>query len=385
MHGIICPRFIHFNTALNVLPRVRNHKLNYKTMFLLFSVLLYFMVFDYYLIILMPSWFFNVKIFNKHRISFFISFSKISHQCIFNSALCGFKILRVFFIHFYYLCLCYCDIFSLWCVILHLVLSLDVHPNPGPFHSNNQYYDGFLSFCNWNLNSLFKDDFQRISLLEAHNVSYNYDIISLCETSLNEDVRVPENILPGYKFYSCDFPGGTRSGGVGIFYKETLPLRIRHDLSFDECIVSELIFGHKKIFFTILYRNPECKAHTPGFENFLVNLENLYLKIKNENPFVVFFTGDFNGHSQSWYPDGDTNAEGVLLDNLFCDLNLTQLISEATHFMRDDCKPSCIDLIITDQPNIVLESGTRHSLDPFVKHEIIFCKLNFKIPLYRNM
>ena len=48
--------------------------------------------------------------------------------------------------------------------------------------------------------------------------------------------------------------------------------------------------------------------------------------------------------------------------------------------MRDDCKSSCIDLIITDQPNIVLESGTRHSLDPYVKHEIVFCKLNFKIP-----
>ena len=37
----------------------------------------------------------------------------------------------------------------------------------------------------------------------------------------------------------------------------------------------------------------------------------------------MFFTGDFNAHSHAWYPDGDTNAEGVLLD-LFSDLNLTQ-------------------------------------------------------------
>ena len=88
--------------------------------------------------------------------------------------------------------------------------------------------------------------------------------------------------------------------------------------------------------------------------------------------------------TQAWWPDGDTNAEGVLLDNLFSELSLTQLISEPTHFMRDDCKPSCIDLILTDQPNIVLDSGVRPSLDPTVKHQITFCKINFKIPPLPN-
>ena len=70
----------------------------------------------------------------------------------------------------------------------------------------------------------------------------------------------------------------------------------------------------------------------------------------------------------------------VLLDNLFSDLNLTQIISEPTHFFNDYCKPSCIDLIVTDQPNIVMVSGVRDSLDVTVKHKIIFCKINFKIP-----
>lgn len=92
----------------------------------------------------------------------------------------------------------------------------------------------------------------------------------------------------------------------------------------------------------------------------------------------MFFTGDLNGHSQSWYREGDTNAEGLKLDNLFS--NLTKMISEPTHFMRDTCKPSCIDLTFTDQPNLVLESGVRGSLDQSVKHQIIFCKINFKIP-----
>ena len=42
--------------------------------------------------------------------------------------------------------------------------------------------------------------------------------------------------------------------------------------------------------------------------------------------------------------------------------------------------PSCIDLIVTDQPNIVLDSGGHPSLYQTVKHQILFCKIHFKIP-----
>ena len=186
--------------------------------------------------------------------------------------------------------------------------------------------------------------------------------------------------MPGYKFHSCNHPDGNRSGGVGIFYKESLPLKIREDLSFNECIVCELIFGHKHIFFTILYRNPKDKANSAEFKSFLENLENLHEKIKTQKPYAMSFTGDFNAHSQTWYLEGDTNPEGVALDTLFSDLNLTQMISEPTHIMRDTTNPTCIDLIVTDQPNLVLDSGVRDSLDVTVKHKIVFCKINFKIP-----
>jgi len=57
---------------------------------------------------------------------------------------------------------------------------------------------------------------------------------------------------------------------------------------------------------------------------------------------------------------------------------------EPTHFMREECKPSCIDLILTDQPNVVMDSGVRPSLDPTVKHQITFCKINFKFPPLPN-
>ena len=273
---------------------------------------------------------------------------------------------------------CY-EMKTVWIFSLLLLLSYDIHPNPGP-RISNEFSSGFLSFCNWNLNTLSKDNFCRVSLLEAHNTIHNYDIISLCETSLSDEVQIPENLLPGYLYHPLNHPDGRKSGGVGIFYKESLPLRVRTDLCFDECLVCEIKFARKKIFFTVFYRNPEHKANSIGFETFFENFEQLYHKIYQEKPYASFFTGDVNGHTQAWYPEGDTNSEGSALDELFSSLSLSQIINEPTHFFRDDCAPSCIDIILTDQPNLVLHSGVRPSLDPAVKHHITHCKLNFKIP-----
>ena len=73
-------------------------------------------------------------------------------------------------------------------------------------------------------------------------------------------------------------------------------------------------------------------------------------------------------------------TERAKLVEHFSKLSLSQIIDEPTHFFRDDCAPSCIDIILTDEPNLVFDSGVRPSLDPAVKHNITFCKLNSKIP-----
>ena len=44
----------------------------------------------------------------------------------------------------------------------------------------------------------------------------------------------------------------------------------------------------------------------------------------------MFFTGDFNAHSQNWWPDGNTNNEGIAIDNLLSALDLNQIICEPT-------------------------------------------------------
>ena len=231
----------------------------------------------------------------------------------------------------------------------------------------------------WNLNSLAKDNFERIRLIEAHNALFKYALISICETSLNDSVELPETLINDYTFVSANNPANVRHGGVGLFFKNSLPVIVRTDLSFDQSIVIEIKFGRKKIFFIVLYRNPAFSHNSLEFQVFLLNFKKLHSKIQCENPFATFYTGDFNAHSQLWWHDGDTNPEGIEIENLFTSLGLSQIISEPTNF-EPNKNPSCIDLIATDQPNLILDCGTRASLDTYCHHQILYCRVNFKIP-----
>ena len=189
---------------------------------------------------------------------------------------------------------------------------------------------------------------------------------------------IQQNYLNDYTFVHANNPANTRRGGVGLFYKNSFPVVVRNDLSFDETIVVEIKFGRKKFF--LLFCIEVLLLIIPlEFLAFLSNFRNLYSKIKAENPFVMFFTGDYNAHSQFVWPDGDTTPEGTEIENLFTSLGLSQLICEPTN-VEANKNPSCIDLVITDQPNLILDCGTRASLDSYCHHQIIYCKVNFRIP-----
>ena len=75
----------------------------------------------------------------------------------------------------------------------------------------------------WNVNSLAKDNFQRVRLIEAHNSIFNYNLISICETSLNDSVELPETLINDYTFVPANHPANTRRGGVGLFLKILFP------------------------------------------------------------------------------------------------------------------------------------------------------------------
>ena len=236
-----------------------------------------------------------------------------------------------------------------WLLIILILLLNDIQLNSGPTSENE-----LLKFMTWNL---AKDNFQRLNLIEATNSIFDYDLISINETSLNDTVELPETLLDDYTFVLANNTANTRHGGVGLFYKNSLPVIVRNDLSFDESIVVELKFVRKKILFKILYRSPAFNHSIAEFQTFLSNFKQLYRSIKSENPLAMFFAGDLNAHSQMWWSEGNTTPEGVVIEDLFTSLGLHQLICEPTNFETNK-NPSCIDLVVTDQSILVLDSGT---------------------------
>ena len=69
-------------------------------------------------------------------------------------------------------------------------------------------------------------------LLKLTTPFFNYDLISVSETSLNDSVELPEPLLNEYTFLPADNPTNTRRGGVGLFYRNSLPVVVSNDLSF---------------------------------------------------------------------------------------------------------------------------------------------------------
>ena len=76
-----------------------------------------------------------------------------------------------------------------------ILLSGGVETNPGP---------DALSFCSWNLNSIISHDFLRISLLEAYNSVFSYDLIGIVETHIDSTGDEDKLALDGYRFIKVE-------------------------------------------------------------------------------------------------------------------------------------------------------------------------------------
>ena len=157
--------------------------------------------------------------------------------------------------YFYATCLICHTLHLQWTTYQTILRSGDIETNPGPEHST-------FNFCSWNLNSICAHNFTRVSLIEAYNSVYNYDLIGIVETHLDSTVDESKLDLTGYSFLKSNHPNNVRRGGVGLYMKDSFPAKSRPDLAtLPECIVCEVQLDKKKYFFVILYRSPRL---SPG-------------------------------------------------------------------------------------------------------------------------
>ena len=114
--------------------------------------------------------------------------------------------------------------------------------------------------------------------------------------------------------------------------------------------------GGKLCGFVSLYHPPNQSQD--DFESFANNFELNIDAVTANNPFLTVVLGDFNIKTNFWFKGDKTSYEGSKIDAITLQFGL-QLINEPTHLVADSS--SCIHLIFTSQPNLVMGSKV-HSL-----------------------
>ena len=162
-----------------------------------------------------------------------------------------------------------------WLCSCLIILSGDVEVNPEPKNSVSER----LSICHWNLNSISTHDYSKLLLLKTYISLLKFDIICLSETYLDSTVPFDDDNLAisGYNLIRSDHPSNTKRGGVCLYYKKCLPLRVLNISCLKEYLNFELKIGDKSCNFIALYRSRSQSQD--DFEtssgNFGITLETL--------------------------------------------------------------------------------------------------------------
>ena len=116
----------------------------------------------------------------------------------------------------------YTTVITLLYIFVRWLCYGDIELNPGP----KKLKKNSRSVCHWNLNSLSAHNFSKLTQLKAYISMYKHDFICLSETYL--DSSTPDRLLKidGYILVRADHPNNIKRGGVCIYYKESLPVRV---------------------------------------------------------------------------------------------------------------------------------------------------------------
>ena len=221
----------------------------------------------------------------------------------------------------------------------------DIELNPGP----RKLKENNLSICHWNLNSITAHNFSKLTQLKAYISTYKHDFICLSETYL--DSSIPDNLIgiEGYNLVRADHPDNIKGGGVCIYYKESLPVRVNPLHNLKEALLLEMIHKNNKVLVSVIYRSPS--QNNCEFESFVTKFDYLLSEINKCKPSLAVITGDFNARSPAWWTKDVHNTEGSKLFSLTCANDFSQLINEPTHIQTNSS--SCIDLVFTKSAKFI--------------------------------
>ena len=132
-----------------------------------------------------------------------------------------------------------------------------------------------------------------------------------------------------------------------------------------------------------------CLYHPPSqsskkFESFSANFEHLLSDSNVRKSSISLTLGNFEARSTCWWFNDIDSAKETKLFWLSTSNGFHQIIIEPMHTQRNSS--SCINLIFTDQPRLVIINSVQASLHSSCHYQIIHCTLNPNIvyPLLIN-
>ena len=267
-------------------------------------------------------------------------------------------------------------------IILLILKSGDVHPNPGPPPSESSdscssSFDlyNFLNLPN-HLSTIHYNVQSIANKLDTLIAEFSYfDIMSFSETWLHNEVSSNELLFPSFHPPERKDPADNRYGGVILYVRNNLSYIRRHDLELNrlECIWIQIKSSNKRnILYGVFYRPPTSDSvYTSLIE------DSIGLAI-DSNISDVIITGDFNLNIMN-------QTQFRKVEALCNQFNMIQCIDEPTHFTENS--HSIIDLLFVTNKDSILTTGVGEPcLDLTMRYHCpVFGVFNFLKPKAKNI
>ena len=117
--------------------------------------------------------------------------------------------------------------------------------------------NNLFTICHWNLDSISARNFAKVQFLKAYLAVHKFDIVCLSEIYLNSSFPFNDNNLdiPCYIMVRADHPVNDKRGGVCMYYKNCLPLKVLDTRFLHEKVAFDLRIYDKLCSFISLYRS----------------------------------------------------------------------------------------------------------------------------------
>ena len=255
----------------------------------------------------------------------------------------------------------------------------DIETNPGP---SGTFETKYIHIGHVNIRSLtaMVDDpydgslkVSKFELVKNHILFYEYDIFSISETWLDSTISNTDLMVSGYHSpYRIDCSRHQR--GVLLYLSLKLPAKRRPDLEQfgSDIICVELQQHGTKCLICNCYRSPSS-----DIIQFCSDLDNILENSIHEFQDVICI-GDMNARNSVFWENDVTNTDGRALSAYIQEVGMVELIHEPTRLMGNS--RSCIDLILSNNPDGIISVGTRDKLTEMCDHKPIFAMLNYSVP-----